>query len=115
MKTLKSFFRSLKLVAIAFVFATFILANASPAFAFGGSSSKPSDGAASLSGVQSKSDKVAKSQPRSGKEVSNVAQDGLNGVQGAADKGKMIKPSDTDATTVKDDIESGIKSVMGQD
>ena len=112
MLSFKSIFRSV--VAIALVLTISFGLAPSPAHAFGGVSSKATDGEASLSEVRAKSEDVAKSNPRSGKEVSNVAQGGLNGVQGSADSKKMIQPSDTDASTVKDDIESGIKNIMGQ-
>lgn len=113
MSTLQSMFRPIRLAAIAL--ALLIGLNAAPAFAFGSSPSNPTDGEASLSEVRNMSEKTLKSEPRSGKKVSSVAQDGLNGVQGAASKDKMVKPSDTDATSIKDDIESGIKSLVGQE
>ena len=116
MKTFNSFLRPLKFVAIAFTFVTLIWANATPAFAFGSSPSSPTDGEVSLTQVEKMSEKALQSKPRSAKEVSAVAKGGLNGVQGAADQDKMIQPGDApEATTVKDDIESGIKSMLGQD
>ncbi|MCM1981692.1 hypothetical protein [Lyngbya confervoides] len=116
MTTLNTFLRALKLMAIAFAFSIFIMANATPAFAFGSSKTSPQEGEASLNQIREKSEQVSDSQPRSLKEVQSVAKGGLNGVQGSADKEKMIQPEDApEASTVRDDIESGIKSILGQD
>ena len=64
--------------------------------------SKATDGEASLNKIQAKTDDVASSNPRGIKEVTKESQKGLNAVQGAADKGKMISPDEADATTVKE-------------
>ncbi len=114
MPSLRSIVRSIKFVSIAFAFAAFIASSAAPAFAFGSTSTSPTDGEAHLSEIRSKSENVANANPRSRKEVSSAAKGGLNGVQGAADKDKMIKDA-PEATTVKEDIASGIKSIVGQD
>ncbi|MEL6440991.1 MAG: hypothetical protein AAFQ80_17260 [Cyanobacteria bacterium J06621_8] len=63
--------------------------------------SKPSDGEVSLNKIQDKTDNVASSDPRGMEEVQKEARKGLNGVQGGADKDKMISPEDTDALTVR--------------
>ncbi len=114
MLSLKSVIRSIKFVSIAFALVIFITTSAAPAFAFGSTSTSPTDGEAHLSEIRSNSETVANANPRSRKEVSSVAKGGLNGVQGVADQEKMIKDA-PEATTVKEDIASGIKSIVGQD
>lgn len=94
---LKSSFR---LVLTAFVCGLLFISSVYPAQA---ATSKPTDGEVSLNEIQAKTDNVARSNPRGLKEITKESQQGLNAVQGGADKGKMISPEDaSDVTTVKE-------------
>ena len=90
---------SIRLFITVFVCGLFMLSAVSPVQA---ATSKATDGEASLNRIQAKTDDVARSNPRGMKEVSKKAQNGLNGVQGSADKGKMVSPEDSNATTVRE-------------
>ena len=95
--------------------ALLIFATATPALAFGNSSSKASDGLESLDGVRDKSENAAasgaKSSANSTSNVSKNATAGLNGVQGAANKEDMLSPEDANGTTVEDAIEDALEAV----
>ena len=105
--------RAAKALMVAFVCATVLVVNVSPAFAFGiRGSAEPSEGTAVLDDVYQGSKQVTESQPRGMKEVQKKASEGLNGVQGAANTGKMKSPGDSPgAQTVKDDVKDAIDSV----
>lgn len=90
---------SIRLVLTVCICGLLFISSAYPAQAV---TSKATDGEASLNRVQAKTDDVASSNPRGIKEVTKEAQKGLNAVQGGADKGKMVSPEDTNATTVKE-------------
>ncbi|MDY6940932.1 MAG: hypothetical protein SWY16_25155, partial [Cyanobacteriota bacterium] len=90
-----------------------LFTNALPAMAFGEMTSKPSDGVTSLDSIQQKSKDVTKSDPRSEKEMKNDAPGGLNRVQGAADREKMIKPEDAkNIETPTDRIENFLEEAL---
>ena len=90
---------SIRLVLTVLVCGLLFISSAYPAQA---ATSKPSDGEVSLNEIQAKTEKVARSNPRGIDEIIEESQNGLNAVQGGADKDKMISPEDTDATTVKE-------------
>ena len=100
---------------IACACALLIFSVAAPASAFGNSSSKPSDGVESLGGVRQKSENAAASDAKGGanstRSVSKDASEGLNGVQGTANKKDMISPEDTNATTVKAKVEEALEAI----
>ncbi|MEO0456357.1 MAG: hypothetical protein AAF152_07195 [Cyanobacteria bacterium P01_A01_bin.114] len=106
--------RGLKGLAIALTCAVMLFSSSMPAFAFGmNKSANPSEGAAQLDQVQQESEKVSNSQPRGRESVQTKAERGLNGVQGAADTGKMKSPSDASgATTVKEQVEGALDSAL---
>ncbi|PZD75444.1 hypothetical protein C1752_00317 [Acaryochloris thomasi RCC1774] len=113
---LTSLLRVAKLVAVMLVCTLYIAANTSPALAFGGASSKPSDGAAQLDSIYQESKESANpdADPKSMKAVQAKAKKGLNEVQGRADMGKMYNPSNSEGSTVADDIQETAKSAMGK-
>ena len=78
---------SIRTVLTVFVCGLLFISAVNPAQA---ASSKATEGEVSLDKVQSKTDDVARSNPRGIKEVTKESQKGLNAVQGAADKGKMV-------------------------
>lgn len=90
---------SINLVLTVLVCGLLFISNAYPAQA---TTSKPTDGEVSLNKIQAKTENVARSNPRGIDEIIDESRNGLNGVQGAADKNKMISPEDTNATTVED-------------
>lgn len=92
---------SLRLMLTAIICSLLFISSVYPVQA--ATSSKTTDGEASLNRVQAKTDDVARSNPRGIKEVTKAAQKGLNAVQGSADKDKMIgRDEASDATTVKE-------------
>lgn len=106
---------ALKPMAIAAVCALFLFANATPALAFGNSSSKASDGLEQLDGIQQKSEQAAASGAKAGansaKSVRKDANRGLNGVQGQANKGDMISPNDANGNTIEGAIEDSLQEI----
>jgi hypothetical protein len=87
------------LVLTVFICGILILSTAFPAYAV---TSSRTEGEASLNRIQKKTDDVARTNPRSLEEITKESQKGLNAVQGGADKDKMVRPEDTDATSVKE-------------
>ena len=93
--------QSLRLVLATFICGLLFFSSAYPA---GAVTSNSTDGEANLNRIQAETDKVGRgdSNPRGIEEVTEKAQQGTNAVQGAADKDKMVKPEETNATTVKE-------------
>ncbi|MEM7553080.1 MAG: hypothetical protein AAF378_03110 [Cyanobacteria bacterium P01_A01_bin.84] len=106
---------------IRFIFAAvagliIFFSNVLPAAAIGTSKSALSEGETQLNEIQKETDKVAgKSYPAPGmKETQAKSQKGLNGVQGAANKDKMLSPSDSrNATTVKEEVGNFLENLTG--
>ena len=93
---------SLRLVLTTFICGVLFISSAYPAQAV---TSSPTEGEANLNRIQNETDKVGKgldNPPRGIEAVTEKAQQGTNAVQGGADADKMVKPEETDATTVKD-------------
>jgi hypothetical protein len=106
--------RPIRLVVTVLITAFMLLTTTVPAFAFGTSRSKPTDGTAQLGNIERESQKVAESKvaPGSMEESEARAQGGINEVQGDADKDKMSRPSNSqDATTIRDEIGKALKKV----
>ncbi len=101
--------------AIAAVCALMIFANATPAFAFGGSSSKPEKGLEQLNGVQEMSEeaitKDGNNDMSSMRNVSKNAEEGLNEVQGAANKEDMISPDNATGNTIESNIKEALETI----
>jgi hypothetical protein len=111
-------FRPVRALAIVLVSAFLFLTTTIPAFAAAGfksAPSKPTDGTAQLGKIEARSQDIAESKvaPGSMEESEARAQGGINEVQGAADKDKMSRPSNSqDATTVTDQIGKALKKVV---
>ena len=92
---------SMRLVLATFICGFLFFSSVYPA---GAVTSNATEGEASLNRIQAETDKVGKgdSYPRGLEEVTQKAQEGTNAVQGGADKDKMVRPEETDATTVKE-------------
>lgn len=93
--------QSVRLVLATFICGLLFFSSVYPA---GAATSNPTEGEANLNRIQAETDKVGKgdSYPRGIEEVTEKAQQGSNAVQGGADKDKMVKPKETNATTVKE-------------
>lgn len=93
---------SLRLILTAFICGLLFISIAYPVQA--GTTSNPTDKEAKLKGIQAETEKVGQgdANPMGLEETIKRAQQGTNEVQGGADKEKMVKPEDTNATTVKD-------------
>lgn len=100
---------SLRPLMIAAACALVLFVSATPAFALGGSSSSPEKGVEQLDGVQEKSE-AAISEDQSN--VAKNAKEGLNGVQGAANKKDMLSSSDASGDTVEDTIEAALEDAV---
>lgn len=111
---LRSAFFGLRPFAIAFVCALFLFTSAAPALAFGNSSSSPAKGVEELNGVQKESEKAISgklSNNNDGKSVMKNSAEGLNGVQGRADKEDMYSPDDSSATSVEENIKEALEEI----
>lgn len=107
-------FRPIRIVMTLLASAILLLSSTFPAFAFGGTSSRPTDGTAQLNTIEKRSQDIAKAKvaPGSIEESQERAKGGINEVQGAADKDKMSRPSNSqDATTVTEQIGKALKKV----
>jgi len=119
---LRSFFTTSVRILVTVCFCTIIFAsNSVPAFA---ATSRSDEGTAKLNEIQKRTDDLVKntddiakqdpSVPPSLKEVQSASKKGLNGVQGDADKDKMISPEDAkNTTTVADSIKKTLSKVKG--
>ena len=96
---------SMRLVLATFICGFLFFSSVYPA---GAATSSPNKGEANLNRIQAETDKVGNSDasPRGLEETIQKAQEGTNEVQGGADKDKMVDPSETSATTVKDQAAS---------
>jgi hypothetical protein len=92
-------FRPVRVLVAAFVGAVLLFSNALPTLAV---SSRPDQGEDQLQQIEQKSEDVLKSNPRSLEESQKDAENGLNTVQGQANKEKMKRPENTDATSIRD-------------
>ncbi|MEL7071284.1 MAG: hypothetical protein AAGN15_21910 [Cyanobacteria bacterium J06581_3] len=103
----------IKPFAIAAMCALVLFATATPALAFGGSNSQPEKGLEQLDGVQEKSEEAisTSSSKMKGENVAKDAQKGLNGVQGAANKGDMVSPDEANGNTIEGKIENALEEV----
>jgi hypothetical protein len=105
-------FRPVHLIVTLFASAFLLLSSSAPAFAFGATPSRPTDGTVQLDKIEQRAQDVAESKvaPGSIEEAAERAKGGINEVQGAADKDQMSRPSNSqNATTVKDQIGKALK------
>jgi hypothetical protein len=110
--------RPIRVLMAAFVSAFLFLSATVPAFAaagFGSTTSKPTDGTAQLGQIEARSQDIAESKvaPGSIEESAERAKGGINEVQGAADKDKMSRPSNSqNATTVVEQVSKALKKAV---
>lgn len=106
---------SLRLLVVAFACTMLFLGNALPAAAIGSSPSNPSKGEEPLDQIFEESKDVTDSQPMSLEETQKKANEGLNEVQGAADRDRMYTPENSqNATSVKDQVQNLLENVTGK-
>jgi hypothetical protein len=110
---------SLRLLLTAFICGLLFVSNVFPAQAV---TSKPSEGEANLNTIQERTDSLTLSEPTKTsnpnkrnpltlEETAQRAKGGLNEVQGAADKDKMISSEDTDATSVTEQAKNFLRDL----
>lgn len=107
-------FSLLRPLAIASVCALLLFTSATPALAFGNSSSSPAKGVEQLNGVQKESEKAISgdlSSNNDGKSVMKNSAEGLNGVQGKADREDMYSPEGAKATSVEENIKETLEEI----
>jgi len=105
---------SLRPVAIALACALVVFSSATPAFAFGNSNSSPNKGLEQLDGVQKESEKAISGpieHANDGESVTKNSAEGLNGVQGAANKENMIGREDAEGNTIEENIKDVLEKV----
>lgn len=111
---LSALFARLRPFAIAAACALLIFSSMSPAYAFGGARSDKAKGLEQLEGVQKESEKAISGSIKSDNDRESVtknSQEGLNGVQGAANKENMISPDNAQGTTIEENIKEALESV----
>jgi|GEM_PF-1537966 hypothetical protein len=100
--------RPVRFLITAFLGAILLFSNALPTLAV---SSRPDQGEDQLQQIERKSNEILEAGPRSLKEVQKDTENGLNEVQGQANKEKMKNPGNTDATSVIDIIEDKLDNL----
>lgn len=106
--------RSARFLIAAFVASLLFLSSALPALA-AYPNSNPTQGIKSLNKVEQNSEEAIKSNPRSMEDVQAKASEGINGVQGGADKDKMSTPENSqDATSFKEVVEDALEGIQGK-
>jgi hypothetical protein len=96
-----SFLRPVRFLFAALMCAMLFVMSAVPAQAANTAQSRPTDGTVQLDKIMEQTEDVAHSSPMSLKEAGKRSSEGLNEVQGAADKDKF-KSSDSELPIVKD-------------
>lgn len=95
------------LVAVCFCTLLFV-SNAFPAFA---TTSSPTKGEEQLLGIEKEAQKAVLKDPMSLEETQDKTNEGINEVQGDADKDKMLNPSNTNATSFKEQVEKAVSKI----
>jgi hypothetical protein len=88
--------------------ALLFVSNVFPAFAVTSSPTKATD---QLLGIEKEAQKAVLKDPMSLQETQEKANEGINEVQGDADKDKMINPSNTNATSFKQQVEKAVSKI----
>lgn len=105
----------LRPAVIALACTLMVFSVAAPAMAFGNSSSSPSKGLEQLDSVQEKSEEAITGQidnANDGENVMKNSQEGLNGVQGAANKENMKNPANSGgAVAIEENIKEALEEV----
>jgi signal transduction histidine kinase len=102
-----------RVLVAAFACVLLVFTAASPALAFGGSNSDPQQGTAQMNELQETSKRAVKAEPRDRAEMQRKAQDGINEVQGSANREQMYSSNQSQATSVRKQIENALEDVTG--
>ncbi|MGB7251645.1 MAG: hypothetical protein WBC73_22105 [Phormidesmis sp.] len=106
-----AFFAGLRPVAIALACALLVFSSAAPALAFGGSSSRAEKGLEQLNTVQDKSEEAISGPTSKEKDIQN-SEEGLNGVQGDANRQDMKSPEGSGGvSTIEENIKEALEGV----
>jgi hypothetical protein len=106
------FVSGLRPLAIALACALVIFSSATPAFAFGKNSpSSPSKGLEQLDTVQKKSEDAMRGPVENAATEMKNAAEGLNGVQGDANKQNMISREDAKGNTIEKNIKEALEDI----
>ncbi|MEM9923275.1 MAG: hypothetical protein AAF915_05890 [Cyanobacteria bacterium P01_D01_bin.50] len=107
--------RSLRVVITGLLCVTLLFSNALPATAIGANKSAPTEGTDQLKEIEKEARKVGNpnAEPRSLQATQAKAEKGLNAVQGDADKDKMYRPDNSEATTVKEEVKGFLGNITG--
>lgn len=110
--------RSIRFVVILFACTVLFISNALPVSAgnaFNAPRTSTDKGSVQLDDIQAKSEEVTKAPPLSGEETQREANQGLNEIQGDANKDQMFRPENSRGTTVTDRIEDALENITGRD
>lgn len=88
--------------------ALLFVSNAFPAFAV---TSSPTKGEDKLLTIEKEAQKAVLKDPMSLEETQKKTNEGINEVQGDADKDKMLNPSNTNATSFKEQVEKAVSKI----
>ena len=105
---------NLRPFAIALACALVLFSSATPAFAFGNSSSRSDKGLEQLDGIQEESEEAITGQIDNANDRESViknSSEGLNGVQGAANAKNMKNPANSGATSIEENIKEALEDV----
>lgn len=91
--------------------AVLVISQGFPAMAANSANNQGED---ALKDVQKKSEDVLRTPPRSLEKSKSDAPSGLNLVQGEADKEQMKRPENSNATSVEEQIDEGLKKSLGR-
>lgn len=97
-----SSFHPVRLLCIVFMCAMLVFGSTVPAYAANTPKSQPTEGAIHLDRISQRAEDVATSPPMTMNEAIKRSKEGLNEVQGAADKSKMIQADDSRPAIVED-------------
>lgn len=102
--------RFVSVLMAACICAFLLISTALPAFA----GTNPTKGEDQLLGIERKSQEVTLSDPYSQEKTKNEANQGINEVQGDADKDKMKNPGNTNVTTFEDQVKDAVEKITNK-
>ena len=103
-----------RFLAATFACVLLVFMAASPALAFGGSNSSPDQGTTQMNELQKTSERAVKAEPRNQAELQRKAEEGINEVQGSADRGQMYSSKHSSQTnSVGQQIENALENMTG--
>ncbi|BAZ39188.1 conserved hypothetical low temperature-induced protein [Calothrix sp. NIES-4101] len=111
----QSVVRSFRFIIATALCLTLLFSNVLPASANSTSRSADTDATSQLNKIQEKTDKIGASKGPDLEETQAETQNGLNEVQGDADKDKMFRPSNSqNATSIENQVENFLEKATGK-